>query len=185
MNNENSMSRSGALLASILVLVGGATGCSDEAGPLEPGPDDAATVLSVSPQGGSSGVDVGASVTIAFSHAMVDGAEQFCVVHVGGVDSPQVPGHWEWSDDHHTAAFMPDQPLAHGQRHTLHIGGGMVDEHGHVVDIEEHGPGMGGMWVQEGMMGPNGMMGGSGMTGPGWRHHNGSFGMMFKFETEM
>jgi len=45
---------------------------------------------------------------------------------------------------------------------------------------------MGGHWVTQQMLGDwgGGMMGGMGsMMGPGWQHHNGTYGMVFTFTT--
>jgi hypothetical protein len=61
----------------------------------------------------------------------------------------------------------------------LHLGGGLVDQHGHHVDFEQHGFEMGGEWAHGSMMG----RGHRHAEGPGWRHQNGSYGMFFGFMT--
>ena len=68
--------------------------------------------------------------------------------------------------------------------YTLHVGGGMQDEHGHQMNFGQHGHGMGGNWVEEHMFGPGGgMMGGHNHMGDGWQHQNGMYGMTFSFTT--
>jgi hypothetical protein len=59
----------------------------------------------------------------------------------------------------------------------------MVDADGHHVDMDEHGPGFGGHWIQGGMMGPGHAGMGWGAMGGGWHHANGSYGMAFAFTT--
>ncbi|NIS65091.1 MAG: hypothetical protein GTO05_08025 [Gemmatimonadales bacterium] len=82
--------------------------------------------------------------------------------------------------------FTPSTPLDSGMSYTMHIGGGMMDATGHVIDLEQHGPRMGGVWVTQHMIDQRIMQGGmmmNDMTGPGWRHANGTYGMVFTFTT--
>ena len=68
--------------------------------------------------------------------------------------------------------------------YTIHIGGGMRDADGNLVNIEQHGHDLGGQWIMQNMM-QGCMMNVCGtMMGPGWQHANGSFGMSFTFMTE-
>ena len=67
---------------------------------------------------------------------------------------------------------MPDT------HYTMHVGGGMTDQAGHGIDIDTHGPDMGGDWATDDMM-----MGGHPHMGDGWQHSNGSSGMVFGFTT--
>jgi len=76
----------------------------------------------------------------------------------------------------------------------IHVGGGMQDHDGHHLDLEMHGPQMGGQWFTEdmyqggqhgyGMGHGGGMGGGQGMMGEGWANPgNGGYGMVFTFTT--
>ncbi len=67
--------------------------------------------------------------------------------------------------------------------YTVHVGGGMTDQAGHGIDLDAHGPDMGGDWATDDMMMGGGMMGGHLHMGEGWDHANGSFGMVFEFTT--
>jgi hypothetical protein len=115
---------------------------------------------------------------------MVDGVEALCAVHLGGLDGEEVPGAWEWSEDHHVLTFTPHDSLQLDREHTLHVGGGITDRHGHGMDFDQHGLDMGGHWVDEEMLGEHGgMMGGHSHMGDGWQHHSGYYGMAFSFRT--
>ena len=127
--------------------------------------------------------DPNARMEIEFDDRMANGMEEFCAVHLGPLDGPEVAGRWEWSQDRHVLTFTPDQPLGPGAQHTLHVGGGLTDVHGHQMNFERHGFDMGGQWADESMFGPGGMMGNHPHMGDGWRHHNGSYGMAFPFWT--
>ena len=134
-------------------------------------------VVSVAPAGQAVGVDPAATITIQFSHAMMAGMERYVALHEGGtVAGPQVPGTWTWSSDHAVLMFVPDAPLRHAAQYTIHIGGGMRDRLNRELD---HGA----CAAQGGVNAPAGMMGGGDMMGAGWRHSNGSFGMLFTFTT--
>ena len=171
----------------VVSILSGATGCADDADQLPNAPDEtlAVALVGVTPPGGTVGVDPSSHVVLEFDHPMVDGMEQFCAVHVGGLDGSEVSGHWEWSSDHHTLTFMPDQPFAHETDHLVHVGGGLADAHGHDLDFDQHGEGLGGHWVDQDMVGHGGGMMGAGHdhSGEGWEHQNGTFGMAFEFTT--
>lgn len=172
-----------------LVLVAGmimtAGACSDAPDPTDHGLDPA-TLLSVMPQGGATGVDPATSIVVEFDHPLMAGMERYAAMHRGDVNGPEVQGHWALLDNGRRLVFSPDQPLAPHTGYTIHLGGGMIDEAGHHVGFDEHGPGMGGQWATGTMMG-GGMMGGGGNhdhMGEGWQHpDNGSFGMIFSFTT--
>ena len=146
-----------------------------------------AALVSVTPRGGSMTVDPNTQIELEFDSRMADGMEQFCSLHVGGLDGEEVPGAWEWSEDHHVLTFTPHDPLQLDSEHTLHVGGGITDVDGHHMDFDQHGFDMGGHWVDEdmfgsGMLGP-GMMSGHSHMGDGWQHDNGTYGMSFPFRT--
>jgi len=161
--------------------------CSEGLGPETM---DAATLLSVLPAPGTVGVDVGATAMVVFDHAIAPGMDAYVALHEGDVTGPEVSGTWMMSEDHTTMTYTPTQPLKAATVYVIHVGGGMMDEGGHLVNLERHGLGMGGQWATASMM-TGGM--GSGMTGggqdghhmgDGWEHpSNGSYGMLFSFTT--
>ena len=161
--------------------------CSEGLGPET---TEAAALLSVQPAPGTVGVEVGTTVTVVFDHAMAPGMDAYMALHEGDVSGPEVPGTWMMSGDHMTMTFTPAEPLKAATVYVIHVGGGMMDGDGHVVNLERHGLEMGGHWATGSMM-TGGM--GSGMTGggldghhmgDGWGHPtNGSYGMVFSFTT--
>lgn len=162
-------------LASILVAI--TAGCSS--GDLA-GPDSVqAVLLDVVPHGGHVGVDPTGTMYAHFDHPMREDMHNFASLHDGDLDGPEVDGSWGWSHEHHRLNFVPHEPLQEHARYTLHLGGGLVDQHGHHVDFEQHGFEMGGEWAHGSMMG----RGHRHAEGPGWRHQNGSYGMFFGFMT--
>jgi hypothetical protein len=139
-------------------------------------------LLSVIPAGGATGVDPNEPITIQFSHPVGVGMEQYVVLHEGGVNGEIVPGTWTWSEDRMALTFVPDQPLQAQTEYAIHIGGGLMDSNGNVVDCRR-GEGFGGQWVGGGMMGGMGSVS-STMMGQGWQHpNNGTYGMIFTFTT--
>ncbi len=144
-----------------------------------------ARVLSVVPAGGATGVDPNAPIVVTFSHPMQPGMEQYVALHEGDVNGPVVAGMWTWSDDRSALTFTPAQPLQAQTQYTLHLGGGMRATDGGFVDYGPCVGQYGGQWATQQMMGGGGgggMMGG-GMMGTGWRHPNGTYGMVFTFAT--
>lgn len=161
------------------VAIGGAA-CDDGTTTLEP----ETTLLSVAPEGGASNVALDAPVEVMFDGSMHDHAADYAAVHEGDVTGPTVQGTWRMEEDGVVLRFMPDHDWQTGTEYTVHLGGGMMDAEGHVVDFESHGMEMGGMWADGSMMG-GGMMGGQHPhMGEGWQHENGSYGMVFSFTTE-
>ncbi len=119
-----------------------AAACQDNAtAPVENAP---AALLSVQPAGGSIDVAVGADVVIAFDHAIAEGMEEYAALHEGSVVGPEVAGTWTRSADGLTLTFTPAAPLKPATTYVIHIGGGMMDEDGHTVDLDMHGMAMGG-----------------------------------------
>lgn len=174
-----------------------AAACADDGGPADPSPGLPALLLSVEPPGGATDVPTDRPVTIAFDYAMAAGMEAYADVHEGDLAGPPVGGTWSWSADRTRLRFTPAAPFHPGTTYVIHLGGGMMDVHGMPVDFEEHGAThLGGEWATEEMM-HQGWSGGPGMGGPGmhdgqpygghmgdgWRHANGSYGMVFAFRT--
>ena len=146
-------------------------------------PQAEALLLSVSPEGGAAAVAVDAPVVVTFDHAMHEHTADHAAVHEGGVGGPVVAGSWMMEEGGTVLRFTPGQPWKPGTGYTVHLGGGMRDAEGHMVDFESHGMGMGGVWADAPMMG-GGMMGGQHPhMGEGWQHRNGSYGMVFSFTT--
>ena len=141
---------------------------------------EATTLVSVSPLGGQTGVDPGTVIVMQYDHPMQSGMEMYAALHEGDITGPEVPGMWTWSENHTEMKFTPDQPLIGGE-YAIHLGGGMMGDHGEPVDFETHGPDMGGEWATGDMMDPGGMMGGHDHMGEGWQHANGTYGMVFGF----
>lgn len=171
------------------VALVGAIACSDSSVTSVGVDDEIAALLSVQPSPGSLGVTVGATVVISFDHPIALGMEEFAVLHEGSLTGPEVDGLWELSDDRTELTFTPAEELKPGTMYVIHVGGGMMNGYGNVVNLGRHGIGMGGQWATQQMMTGgmgSGMGGNGGMMGEGWRHPtNGTFGMMFEFTTEV
>ena len=135
-------------------------------------------LLSVSPRGGAIGVSATPDIVLAFSRSMMPGMEQFVALHQGGVTGPEMSVRCSWSDGQKTMTCRPDAALTPGTHYTIHLGGGMMDADGRSADMDRYGMEMGGQWATTGMMGGQGDM-----MGAGWKHANGSYGMVFGFAT--
>jgi len=103
-------------------------------------------------------------------------------LHEGDVTGPTVPCAAIWSTGHDTLTLTPSTSLKPATQYTLHVGGGMKDADGNVIDMSQHGGMMGGRWATTSMMG-GGMMGGQAEMGSGWQGANGNYGMVFTFTT--
>src|SRR3972149_11478141 len=147
------------------------------------GPSETTSLVSVTPRGHASGVAQNAAMMFQFSGPMGAGMEQFFDLHMGDIGGPVVPMTCAWATDRTTLTCTPNAPLNPGTQYVMHIGGGMQDANGRPVEMEQYGMPMGGQWATQGMMGAtHGEMPWS-MMSPGWRHPNGSFGMVFSFFT--
>jgi hypothetical protein len=158
--------------------------CSDDTDPIAP--DDVTALLSVQPAGGSVDVSVGTTVVVTFDHAVAVGMEAYAALHEGSVTGAEVAGAWSRSADGTALTFTPDAPLKPATTYVVHLGGGMMDENGGMLDLAMHGEQhMGGQWATQSMMGGSMGMGGMGShMGTGWQHPtNGSYGMIFTFTT--
>lgn len=165
-----------------------ATACAD-------GPTTSAVtarIVVLVPTGGATGVDPAAPIVITFSHPMAAGMERYVALHQGDLTGPVVAMTCAWSAERTVLTCTPQAPLASATRYTLHLGGGMRDRTGGGLDYQQCIAQHDGQWATAAMMGhgpgtgsgmDGGMMGDSSMMGPGWRHANGSYGMVFSFTT--
>ena len=166
------------MLAAVVI---GVAACNEGTTTLEP----EATLLSVAPTGEAVDVALDAPVVVTFDRAMHDEAPDYAAVHEGDVNGPVVQGSWMLEEGGTVMRFTPSQGWRAGTDHTVHLGGGMTDAEGHMVDFESHGMTMGGMWADGSMMSGDVMGGGQHPhMGAGWEHENGSYGMLFTFTTE-
>jgi hypothetical protein len=143
----------------------------------------AVVLLAVSPEGGMTGVNAGMGLSVRFSGPMRDGMERFVDLHRGSVAGPVLAMSCTWSDGSTQLRCTPGSPLEHQTMYVLHLGGHMLATNGHPVDLNP-GTHMGGTMANAGMMGSShqgDMMGG---MGPGWRHDDGTYGMIFPFTTQ-
>lgn len=145
------------------------------------------TVASLVPAGGATNVDPAVPLVVEFTHPMGMAMEQYVALHEGDVTGPVVGGEWSWSSDRLRLTFTPAAPLKPGTRYALHLGGGMQDATGRLLNYDHCDTQHGGQWATSSMMTGSmmsgSMMGGSGMMGAGWRHANGTYGMVFYFTT--
>jgi hypothetical protein len=150
--------------------------CSNSTAP------NAVSLTSVAPAPGASAVSTTTTVMASFSGPMMAGMEQYVDLHQGGVDGPIMPMTCAWNGDRTTLTCTPNSPLAGGTGYTIHMGAGMTDAQGNMVNMA-HGTTMGGQWATSGMMG--GTHGGMnvGMMGAGWKDGMGHYGMLFPFTT--
>lgn len=173
---------------------GGPTGPEDTGDSGEPPAAGETMLLSVAPEGGSTGVGVDTVITVEFSHPMDPSMSEYADVHEGDITGPEVAGAWTWHENDTVLRFTPDGPLRPATDYVVHLGAGMTDADGEHVDMEEHGHQMGGEWATDEMMTGGGHMGGPGHGGTGmdpsghmggaWDHpSNGSHGMIFTFTT--
>ena len=150
--------------------------CSDSSSP-----SSTAELSAVSPVPAATAVATSTTVTLTFDHPMMPGMEQYVDLHHGGVTGPTVPMHCAWSPDQTTLTCTPTNPLAPGSQHTIHVGGGMTDEHGDRVHMDQwttHG----GQWCTPQMLGGSHDGHPVDMMGHGWEHQN-HYGMLFTFTT--
>lgn len=141
-----------------------------------------ASLTAVSPAPAATAVSTGAAVTLTFGQGMMSGMEQYVDLHRGTIAGPAVPMGCGWNPGRTVLTCMPTDSLASGTHYTIHLGAGMRDAQGDMMDMGAW-PSMGGQWATSGMMGgmhdgqPTGMMGG------GWRDDSGHYGMTFGFTT--
>ena len=177
-----------------VVVALGLAGCSGDA--MAPTMDDQAdaagetTLLSVQPAVGARNVTTQTQVTVTFDGPVSADALALMALQEGACPAPVVAGQWQLAADRRSAVFTPSMTLRPNTMYSLHVGGRLKDAIGGIVDIERHGPNLGGTWVTLDMAGG---MAGMGMemgmgsaanhAGPGWQHTNGMYGLAFSFTT--
>src|SRR5215510_4215553 len=140
------------------------------------------SLVAVAPTGGATAVNSATVVTMTFNHAMMPAMQAYVDLHTGGVTGPVVSCTAAWSSDSMTLTLTPMAPLMPRTMYSLHVGGGMRDADGQVIDMSQYGPMMGGDWADGGMMTGGGMMNPDhDEMGPGWLGPNGKYGMVFSF----
>src|SRR5262249_45945159 len=132
------------------------------------------TMLSISPMGNSTDVPMSASIIMRFSRAMGSGMERYVSLYEGDISGPAQGMSCSWSGDRTTLVCTPNATLKPHTRHTIHVGGGMTDADGRILDVGEMRR-MGGYPLTSMMTG--GLP--SSMTGPGGEGPNGSYGRPF------
>jgi len=169
--------------AVVAVAVITVSACSDNA--TAPAADIETALLDIVPPGGATNVDPNAPVVVQFDHPIGPGMAEYAEVREGDSDGPLVEGTWVLSTDRTALAFTPTQPLKPLTTYVIHLGGGMLDQHGEHLNFERHGFDYGGEWCTEQQMGmgPMGPMGTQHQHGADWRHPNGTYGMFFTFTT--
>lgn len=173
-------------MAAALVVLGACS--ADMTDPMNVG--GVAALTGVAPAPGSVGVDVNTTIRVTFGHGMASGMEAYVALHRESVGGPEVSATWTMADDHMSLLCVPDAALDPNTTYAIHVGGSMMDDDGHVMELGQYGLMMGGEWATSTMMG-GGMMEPGGMgqhgadhMGQGWQHpDNGSYGMVFSFTT--
>jgi hypothetical protein len=170
-----------------------AAGCgSDTTAPNGSALASATTLLSVIPEGGATDVDPNGPFSFTFDGAMMPSMEQYVDLHRGDVTGSVHPLSCAWSPDHATLTGTPATPLEPATSYTLHLGGGVRGSNGTPIHMDPgtcggawaepgppdgHGPGERHMWGENHGGEPWPMM------DPGWRHSNGTYGMVIPFRT--
>ena len=143
-------------------------------------------LLAVIPAVGAVGVDVDAQIEVRFDSPIAPGAAHPIALQVGDCPGPVVAGTWSRTADGMGLRFAPTQPLDPSTQYTIHVGGGLTDVDGAVIDLDLHGPALGGTWVTLDMvmgMSSIGMGMGQSHSGPEWLYLNGMYGLAFAFTT--
>ena len=170
----------GVLMALSVAACGGGSPMS---GMTRPGQGGGAGTLmmAVSPVGNSTQVPVTSPIVVTFSSSMASGMEQYVDLHEGDVSGPTVPMTCSWSGNRTTLTCHPVAPLAPQILYTIHIGGGLKDANGRVVDLEQYRSAVGGQWIMAGMMGSTHAGMPMGALSAGWLGSNGSYGLAIAF----
>ena len=110
------------------------------------------SLASVTPSPGATDIPAATTVTASFTGAMMAGMEQYVDLHRGGVDGPIMPMTCLWNGDRTTLTCTPNSPLAGSTGYTIHMGAGMMDDQGGMMNMTNWTT-TGGQWATSGMMG--------------------------------
>jgi hypothetical protein len=140
-----------------------------------------ATLILVMPGPAATLVDPSTSISLEFGQPMKAGMEQFVDLHRGAIIGPTVAMNCAWSPDMVTLTCTPTMPLMTGTHYTIHVGAGITDADGQVIEMN-YWTTRGGQWATSGIMGET--HGGQpiDMMGPGWKQGS-HCGMLFVFTT--
>lgn len=152
------------------------SGCSDSTGTTR------ASLTAVNPTPAATSVPATTPIILTFGQAMMSGMEQYMDLHEGTMAGPIVPMGCGWNPATTVLTCLPTDSLKSGTHYTIHVGAGMADAQGDMMDMSGWTT-MGGQWATGGMMG--GMHAGQpiGMMGSGWMDGSGHYGMTFGFTT--
>lgn len=143
-------------------------------------------LVGVFPSAGAASVEAGSQIEVRFDSPIAPGAGHPIALQVGDCPGPVVAGTWSRTSDGMGLRFTPTQPLVPSTRYTIHVGGGLTDADGAIIDLELNGPTLGGDWVTLDMvmgMATMGMSMGQSHNGPEWRDPTGTYGLAFAFTT--
>ena len=141
-------------------------------------------LLTTIPAAGGAGVDVNAQIEVRFDSPIAPGAGHPIALQVGDCPGPVVAGTWSRTADGMGLRFTSTQPLDPSTRYTIHVGGGLTDADGAIINLDLNGLALGGTWVTLDMvMGMTGMGMGRSHSGPDWLYLNGMYGLAFAFNT--
>ena len=119
-----------------------------------------------------------------FDSPIAPGAGHPIALQVGDCPGPVVAGTWSRTADAMGLSFTSTQPLDPSTRYAIHVGGGLTDADGAIINLDLNGPALGGTWVTLDMvMGMTGMGMGQSHSGPEWLYLNGMYGLAFTFTT--
>jgi hypothetical protein len=170
MSRRFTLGAAGALATGLLAGCGDSTGASH------------ASLAAVNPAPAATAVAATTPITLTFGQSMMSGMEQYMDLHEGSMAGPTVPMGCGWNLAGTVLTCVPADSLADGTHYTIHVGAGMTDAHGDMMDMSGW-PTMGGQWATSGMMGGTHAGQPLGMMGSGWMDGSGHYGMTFGFTT--
>lgn len=145
---------------------------------------ESTALLTTIPAAGAAGVDVNAHIEVRFDSPIAPGTGHPIALQVGDCPGPVVAGTRSRTADGMGLRFTPTQPLDPSTLYTIHVGGGMTDADGGIINLDLNGPALGGTWVTlEMVMGMTAMGMGPSHSGPEWLYLNGMYGLAFAFTT--
>ena len=101
-------------------------------------------LLTTSPAAGASGVDANVEIVVRFDSPVSPGTNHPIALQVGDCPGPVVAGTWSRTADGMGLTFASTQPLDPSTRYTIHVGGGLTDADGAIINLDLNGPVLGG-----------------------------------------